>query len=696
MNFKEAKQKAKKLISQMTIEEKTSQLCYDSPAIERLGIHEYNWWNEAAHGVARAGTATVFPQAIALAATFNSELVYNVADAVSTEGRAKYNKSVKFGDRGIFKGLTYWAPNINIFRDPRWGRGQETFGEDPFLTATMATQYISGLQGKGEFLKSAACAKHFAVHSGPEKLRHSFNAKVTKQDLWETYLPAFEWCVKSGVAGVMGAYNRTNGEPCCASPTLMKILRELWGFEGYFVSDCSAINDFTGGHNLVETMPEAAALALNNGCNLSCGNAYQYLMEAYELDLITEDEIENALEHVFAIRYMLGEFEENRPYSDIPFDKVDCEEHRALNLEAARECLVLLENKNNYLPLKNKDNIKIAVVGPNANSITALEGNYNGHSSKYFTVADGIRAVFGEKNVRVANGFEIFKEKPFKFNNQMYEGAAFASEADLTILCLGYDRTVEGEHMNLDCEVFDSGDRRSLKLPELQQKLAEKVCENCENFIVVLMSGSAIDIGEPLRKHAKAVIQAWYPGALGGLAVAQLIAGEFSPSGRLPVTFYNNDDYIPDFCDYSMDGRTYRYIKSQPLYPFGYGLSFTNVEYSNLSLETENDNEYILKVTVENKGDFATKEKLQVYAKFSDSNIRTPNYQLCSIACVPLNPKESKDVKITVNKYWLMAVDENGNRTVPDGELVFFVGSHQPDDRSCELCGSKCLELVIK
>ncbi|MBR6556839.1 MAG: glycoside hydrolase family 3 protein, partial [Clostridia bacterium] len=370
---------AKKLVDRMTVEEKLSQLLYNSPAIPRLGIHEYNWWNEAAHGVARAGIATVFPQAIGMAASFHPELVEKVADAVSTEARAKYNKSVEFEDYDIFKGLTFWTPNINIFRDPRWGRGQETFGEDPYLTATMGVAYIRGLQGDGEFLKSAACAKHFAVHSGPESLRHGFDAKVGMKDLWETYLPAFEKAVEAGVAGVMGAYNRTNGEPCCAHSYLMQeVLRKQWGFEGYFVSDCGAIADISKHHHCAEDLKGAAALSLQKGCELNCGEAYTHLVEAWEEDMITEEEITAAATRLYTIRALLGEFEAERPYADIPYDVLDCEAHRRLNDRIAEETLVLLQNREGFLPLGEGKYKKIAVIGPNANSTTVLEGNYNG------------------------------------------------------------------------------------------------------------------------------------------------------------------------------------------------------------------------------------------------------------------------------------------------------------------------------
>ena len=377
MNIQKAKEKAIAITEQMTPYEKMSQLVYNSPAIERLGIKEYNWWNEAAHGVARAGVATVFPQAIGMAATFNPQLVENVADAISTEARAKYNKSVQFGDYDIFKGLTYWTPNINIFRDPRWGRGQETYGEDPCLSATLGSSFIKGLQGEGKFLKAGACAKHFAGHSGPEKLRHGFDAIISKKDLAETYLPAFEYAVKANVAGVMGAYNRTNGEPCCAHSVLMEeILRGKWGFEGYYVSDCGAINDIYEHHKYCETKKETAALSLKKGCNLNCGEAYAHLIEAYEEDLITDEDIDESVIRLFTIRVLLGEFEEERPFTDIKYDKLDCKEHKELNLEAAKQSLVLLKNDNNFLPIENGQFKRIAVIGPNGNSTVVLEGNY--------------------------------------------------------------------------------------------------------------------------------------------------------------------------------------------------------------------------------------------------------------------------------------------------------------------------------
>lgn len=698
MNYEKAGEVAEKIVAQMTAQEKMSQLLYDSPAIERLGIKEYNWWNEACHGVARAGIATVFPQTIGLAATFDEELIEAVADAVSTEGRAKYNLNVAHGDRGIYKGLSYWSPNINIFRDPRWGRGQETFGEDPFLTATLGCAYIRGLQGEGEYLKSAACAKHFAVHSGPERLRHSFNAQASKKDMNETYLPAFEYAVKSGVAGIMGAYNRTNGYPCCAHKDFMALLRNKWAFKGYFVSDCGAIRDISEHHHYTETETEAAALALKAGCNLNCGEAYKHLAEAYEKDLIDDEDITKAAVQLYTIRALLGEFEEKRPYSDIPYSKLSCPEHKALSLKAARESLVLLKNEEGFLPLNKHDKKSIAVIGPNAMSRIALEGNYNGHSDEYITVADGIRKVFTESDITVADGCRIFFDETKYydgFNDLEAEAAALAANADITVLCLGLDRDIEGEDIGCENEYSDHGDKKTLLLPKSQQKLIEKVADAAKNIIVVTMCGSCADIGEELRKKARAIIHAWYPGALGGLAVAELIAGEFSPSGKLPVTFYSEKHQLPDICDYNMQGRTYRFIDGQPLYPFGFGLSYAEFEYLDFRVLQVNQQQLALSVTLRNNAAMNATEKIQIYAAFTDSRTVTPHYQLCVVKSVTLKAGEEKTVRLTVDRYWLSAVLQDGTRVAPNGNITLFAGSRQPDERSAALCHTPCLSIEL-
>ena len=680
MQYEEARKRAAQIVAQMTVEERMSQLRYDAPAIERLGIHEYNWWNEACHGVARSGVATVFPQSIGMAATFHPDLVREVADAVSTEGRAKYNQSVAFGDRGIFKGLTYWAPNINIFRDPRWGRGQETCGEDPFLTSQIGGAFIRGLQGDGDFYKATACAKHFAGHSGPEKLRHSFDAQISAKEMEETYLPAFQKAVEAGVAGVMGAYNRTNGEPCCASDTLIrKTLREKWGFEGYFVSDCGAITDIYEGHKCADSLPAAAALALNAGCELNCGGAYEHLNEAYEEDLITEETITAAAVRLFTIRVLLGEFEENRPYADVPLSVLRSDAHRALNLEAAEQTLVLLENRDGFLPVKKEAFRKIAVVGPNAMSVTVLEGNYNGHADEYITVADGMRRVFPESEIIVADGCQIFDAAYWDgFQDLQSEGAAAAAEADLTVLCLGLDRNIEGEEMGFSNAFTEHGDRKTMRLPACQMKLAETVCDVCENVVVVVMCGSCADLGEKVRSRAKAVLHAWYPGALGGLAVARAIAGAFSPSGKLPITFYSEDNTLPPMEDYSMAGRTYRFMEEKPIYPFGFGLSYTTFAFSAPRLVSADEERVVCTVDVTNTGHMDAWEKVQLYAKFSDSRTLTPRLQLCAVRPVYLKRGQTETVELTADRFWLKAVLADGARVDPDGGVTLYAGGGQP------------------
>ncbi len=699
MTKNEAKQRAKALVAQMTVDEKISQLLYNSPAIERLGICEYNWWNEGSHGVARAGTATVFPHAIAMAATFDPELIGEVADVISTEGRAKYNKHVQFKDYDIFKGLTFWAPNINIFRDPRWGRGQETFGEDPFLTSVLGQAFIKGIQGDGEFLKAAACSKHFAVHSGPEKTRHGFDAKTSLHDLYETYLPAFEKTVKSGVAGVMGAYNRTNGEPCCAHSYLLnEVLRKNWGFDGYVVSDCGALADIYKDHHFTETKAEAAAVALKSTCDLNCGETYDALIDAYEQDLITEEEITAAAERVYTIRHLLGEFEEVRPYSDIPYSKLDCKEHKELNLKTAEQCIVLLKNEDSFLPLNKDCSKRIAVVGPNSQSVTALEGNYNGYASEYVTVADGIRRVFKNADITVERGSNYCAEQPNHwsgFMNMLSDGLAAASEADITVLALGLDCSVEGEDTGFDDDYTACGDKRTLYLPATQQKLADAVCDVCDNVVVVLMCGSSIDVGDKVRNHAKAIIHAWYPGSLGGLALANLLSGEACFGGKLPVTLYRGDHDMPDFEDYDMSGRTYRYINGDALYPFGYGLSYTKFAYENVKLIGETDDTLAVSVDVANIGGMKGVERVQAYASFTDSRTPTPHYQLCAVKAVELEAGEKTNITLEIDRYWLKAVLDDGSRVDPDGKITLYIGGHQPDSVSNALTGSACEKIEL-
>jgi len=702
-NYELFRQKAKELVSKMTLEEAASQLRYDAPAIERLGIPAYNWWNEALHGVARAGTATMFPQAIAMAATFDENSVAKMAEIIADEARAKYNEQSKKGDRDIYKGLTFWAPNINIFRDPRWGRGHETYGEDPFLTSKLGIAYIKALQGDGEYMKAAACAKHYAVHSGPEALRHEFDAKASQRDMWDTYLPAFEACVKEGgVEAVMGAYNRTNGEPCCGSKTLIQeILVKKWGFKGHFVSDCWAIRDFHTRHMVTKTAPESAALALKNGCDINCGVTYLHLMQAYEEGLVTEEQIRAAAIRAFTTRFKLGLFDENCEYNKIPYEVNDSKEHNEASLEMSRKSLVLLKN-NGILPLK-KENIKtIGVIGPNANNIGALVGNYFGTASRYTTNLMGIQDMAWQEGIRVlySEGCHLFSDRTSNLawaNDRLAEAVTVAEKSDVVILCLGLDATVEGEEGDTG-NSFAAGDKVSLEFPQSQQILLKAVIETGKPVILVNNTGSAMDL-RFADKHCDAIIQAWYSGAHGGKALAELIFGKFSPSGRLPVTFYEKTEDLPDFEDYSMENRTYRYFKGIPLYPFGFGLSYTNFEYSDLKLPSKTigiSDDLELEVKIKNTGNFDGEEVVQIYVKDLQSNHPLPIHSLCGFKRIFLAKGEEKTVSFKIPSKCFEVVDENGNRFVEPGEFKIYAGPSQPDSRSTELSGKKCLEAIFE
>ena len=579
-NREEARKRAQDLVSRMTLEEKASQLRYDAPAIPRLGVPAYNWWNEGLHGVARAGVATSFPQAIGMAAAFDTGLMQMVGDVIAEEGRAKYNAYSARDDRDIYKGLTFWSPNVNIFRDPRWGRGHETYGEDPYLTGELGSAFVKGLQGDGEYLKAAACAKHFAVHSGPEAVRHQFDARVSKKDLYETYLPAFEKLVKEAdVEAVMGAYNRTNGEPCCGSRTLIQdILREEWGFQGHYVSDCWAIRDFHEHHMVTDTAEESAAMALKNGCDVNCGNTYLHLLKACQDGLVTEEEIGKAAERLFTTRFLLGLFDETG-YDGIGYDRLECAEHVETAARATAESLVLLKN-NGILPLKKEDIRAIGVIGPNADSRSALIGNYHGTSSRYITVLEGIQDYVPEgTRVYYSEGCHLFRDRVEGLawrQDRISEALSVAKNSDVVILCLGLDETLEGEEGDTG-NSYASGDKADLLLPQVQRELAEAVMQAGKPVILLNMTGSAMDL-RYFEEHADAVMQVWYPGARGGKTIAEVLFGEISPSGKLPVTFYNSIEELPEFEDYGMKGRTYRYFEGTPLYPFGYGLTYGDVK----------------------------------------------------------------------------------------------------------------------
>ena len=694
MTREEAKKKAHALVAQMTLEEKASQLRYDAPAIDRLGIPAYNWWNEALHGVARAGTATSFPQAIGMAAMFDDELLEKLGDVAATEGRAKYNALSAEGDRDIYKGLTFWSPNINIFRDPRWGRGHETYGEDPYLTARLGKAYVHGLQGHGETMKTAACAKHLAVHSGPEALRHRFNAEATPKDMEETYLPAFEACiVDAKVESVMGAYNRTNGEPCCGSKALLvDTVRGKWGFEGHVVSDCWAIRDFHEGHMVTQTPAQSAALAMEMGCDLNCGNTYLYMMQAVEQGLVTEEQITVSAERLFTTRYLLGIMGEGSEYDAIGYDAIECEKHLQLAQKAALESCVLLKN-DGLLPL-NPDTVgTIGVIGPNANSRVALIGNYHGTASRYTTVLEGIQdAMAGKGRVLYAEGCHLFKDRVEHLawaDDRSSEAVAVAKNSNVVVLALGLDETLEGEEGDTG-NAAASGDKLDLLLPEPQRSLLHKVLEVGKPTIVLLLAGSAIDLSEAQEK-ASAVMLCWYPGAGGGKAVADLLFGKVSPSGKLPVTFYHNEALaeMPDFTDYSMKNRTYRYYTGTPLYPFGYGLTYGDVNVTGLTADRT-----AAAVTLENRG-AATEEVVQLYIHDNGSADAPTNPILCGFLRVSMGKGEVKTVTVPIDPAALTVVNDAGQRVPGSGSWTLYAGLGQPDDRTAQLTGKKALSIEL-
>ena len=699
MNREEARNRAKELVAKMTVEEKASQLRYDSPAIDRLGVPAYNWWNEALHGVARAGTATMFPQAIALAAAFDEDLMKQVGEVIAEEGRAKYNEQAKRGDRDIYKGLTFWSPNVNIFRDPRWGRGHETYGEDPFLTGTLAVPFIKGIQGDGEYMKAAACAKHFAVHSGPEGERHFFNAKASKKDLEETYLPAFEACVKEGnVEAVMGAYNRTNGEPCCANkPLMVDLLRGKWGFKGHFVSDCWAIRDFHENHKVTATAEESVKLALEMGCDVNCGCTYQKMMNAYRAGLITEEQITESAVRLFTTRFLLGMFDKTE-YDNIPFTVVECDEHQKVASRAAAESIVLLKN-DGLLPLDKTKLKTIGVVGPNADSRIALQGNYHGTSSRFVTVLEGIEdKVEGSARVLYSEGCDLWKPNVSNLSDQDYpdrlsEVQTIADYSDVMVVVVGLDENLEGEEGDAGNQ-FASGDKVNLELPIPQRQLLNSALACGKPTIVINMSGSSINLGVAQDKAA-AVIQAWYPGAKGGRDVADILFGDVSPSGKLPVTFYKSADDLPDFKDYSMKNRTYRYFEGTPLYPFGYGLTYGKCSAKDVDVELVKDDkgEFAgakVTATVVNEGQRDTDEVVQVYIKDTGFELAIPNPSLCGFKRVHLAAGEEKKVVVDIDRKAFTSVDEEGVRDLFSKNFTIYAGTSQPDKRSEELTGVKC------
>jgi beta-glucosidase len=816
-------ERVRDLVGKMTLEEEVSQMQNHAPAIPRLGIPEYDWWNEALHGVARAGIATVFPQAIGLAATWDTDLMLNVATAIGEEARAKYHEAIRMNQHGIYQGLTFWSPNINIFRDPRWGRGQETYGEDPYLTGRLGVSFVRGMQGEdARYFRTIATPKHFAVHSGPEQLRHKFDVPVDERDLRETYLPAFEACVREGKAfSVMCAYNSYAGEPCCSNDYLLtKILRKEWGFEGYVVSDCGAISDIYAGHRTVASMPEASAAAVRAGCDLSCGNEYASLIDAVAKGLIHKEEIDESVRRLFTARFRLGMFDppEMVPYTRIPYSANNSKEHQELALKAARESIVLLKNEKNVLPL-SKTLKKIAVIGPNADDVEVLLGNYNGTPSNPITPLKGIRKKVGPSTevvfskgcpvakglwdeaspiparyfgtglkgeyfsnmelagkptitrsdadvnfdwgpgspdpavpadsfsvrwtgkltapktgdyhigVTVNNGCRLWVDgalvvddwkdagprtvvKALKLRagrsyairleffeqvgdatarlvwvvpgtNMLAEAIDAARQADAIVLCLGLSPRLEGEEMDVRVEGFSGGDRVTLGLPGSQEELLRAIGALKKPTVLVLLNGSAVAVNWA-DTHTPAIVETWYPGEEAGDALADVLFGDYNPGGRLPVTFYRSVDQLPPFEDYRMAGRTYRYSKESPLYPFGHGLSYTRFSYGNLLLDKQqirSGDSLGVSVTVKNTGSREGDEVVQLYLTNEQASVPVPLRSLQGFRRLHLAAGESDTVSFVLSPHQMSLINARLQRVVEPGTCTVAVGGKQPDLR---------------
>ncbi len=678
--------RAADLVGRMTLAEKVDQLENEAAAIPRLGVPSYDWWNEGLHGVARAGVATVFPQAIGLAATWDTALVHGVSTVIGVEARAKYAAAQAAGNHGGYHGLTFWSPNINIFRDPRWGRGQETYGEDPWLTGRMAVAFVRGLQGDDpHYLQAIATPKHFAVHSGPDPARHGFDAQISDRDLRETYLAAFEAAVREGGAGsVMCAYNSVDGAPACASQRLLgDVLRGEWGFRGYVVSDCDAVADIVSGHHAAATVPEADAMALRAGTDLDCGGSYRRLDSAVARGLVPEADVDSAATRLFTARMRLGMFDppSRVPYAQIPPDSNDTPGHAALALRAAEEAIVLLKN-DGVLPLRRGLGT-IAVIGPNADDVDVLLGNYNGTPSAPVTPLDGIRRAAGAgTRVLYARGSSIAAGLPDRVPDStlLSQAVDAARASDVAILVLGLSPRLEGEEMGLHIPGFEGGDRTSLDLPAPQERLLEAVSATGKPVVVVLLSGSAV-AATWAADHVPAMLEAWYPGQAAGTAIAAALFGDANPGGRLPVTFYRSVDDLPPFADYAMAGHTYRYFGGQPLYPFGYGLSYTRFAYANLQVPDRVRVGDTLRVSVDvrNAGDRAGDEVVELYAADRTAPVPAPIRALAGFARVTLQPGERRRVRFVVRPRQLSVVDDAGRWVEPPATFEISVGGEQPD-----------------
>ncbi|NDV81782.1 glycoside hydrolase family 3 C-terminal domain-containing protein [Bacteroides sp. 51] len=671
------------LVSRLTLEEKVLQMLNDAPAIDRLGIPSYNWWNECLHGIGRTEyKVTVFPQAIGMAAAWDDVTFKQVAAAISDEGRAIYNDASSKGNRAIYHGLTFWTPNINIFRDPRWGRGQETYGEDPYLTGTLGKAFVEGLQGDDPmYLKASACAKHFAVHSGPENTRHTFNTKVSDYDLWDTYLPAFrDLIVDANVSGVMCAYNAFGGEPCCGNTLLMQdILRNKWNFTGYVTSDCGAIDDFYRQHKTHLDAAHASADAVYHGTDIDCGqNAYKGLVEAVKKGLITEDQIDVSLSRLFKIRFRLGLFDpaEQVKYSQIPLSVLECDAHKELSLKMARQSIVLLKNSNQLLPLK-KNLKKIAVIGPNADNKEAVLGNYNGFPSEIVTPLQAIKQKVGKKTeVIYTRGIDPVGNVN---NDSIALLVNSLKNVDVVVMVGGISPQLEGEEMPVRIEGFNSGDRTSIALPRIQTELMKALHKENIPVVFVMMTGSALGIAWE-AENLPAILNAWYGGQDAGTAIADVLFGDYNPSGRLPVTFYKSDKDLPSFNDFDMDNRTYRYFKGEVTYPFGYGLSYADFGYSSITMKDKlaMGEKLRIEVDVTNQSKKAGEEVVQVYVSYQDAAYKAPLYSLKSFKRVQLKAGETSKVTFELTPEQLSQTDIYGNSIQYPGKVKIYVGGSSP------------------
>ena len=678
---------ADSLISLLTIEQKASQMLSTSKSIPEHGIEMYNWWNEALHGVARSAKATVFPQAIAMGATFDPDLIRKTADAISTEARAMYNIFSSKGMRIEYTGLTFWSPNINIFRDPRWGRGHETYGEDPYLTGKLGKAFVNGLQGNhSKYLKVAAGAKHFAVHSGPEAIRHSFNVTVSPQDLSETYLPAFKELVDANVEIVMCAYNRLNDKPCCGSKSLLNdLLRENWGFKGHVVSDCGAINDIKSNHNFTISNEQSVAYAIKGGVDLNCGSLYNLIPKAIEKGYLSEKDLDKSLKRLLMTRLKLGILTKvnDNPYKGLNENHINNKNHIKLARDVASKSIVLLKNKNNILPLSKNIN-RLFITGPNAANVNTLLANYNGLSPNIVTPLEGI-------TTKVSNGTIVRFNKGVDLthgNDRMEWSSSLAGSSDVTIAVMGISALIEGEE-GAAISSDANGDRNTISLPKNQIEYLRKLRKSAGDkpIVLVIKSGSAIELTE-ISKYVDAIIYAWYLGEQGGNAIADIIFGDVNPSGKLPITIPESLSHLPDYIDYNMDNRTYKFTNHKPMYPFGFGLSYSSFDYSDLSLKKNKINigdSIELNFEVFNNSNIPGEEVVQVYINDMEASFRTPNSSLIFFKRIHLNSGEKKKINLLIDDNTMGSYNEKGVKEIEPGNFKIFVGGSSPGVRSKEL-----------